>query len=298
MSICITFLFKLPHKIRRLSYQSIEHNNVDTSKQATLPSNDTLMVQPISEEEIDVESSALVRNHIFEANPSNQQQDTHVEGLNDDQSKGVDNQTIAAGLNLRVHADQRIVATGELNASLGKVSRRHDNSSKTATPTTIGQTTSMTINPEELDGLEKINPIEAFDLIIRSGTLSSKTIEGSSNTSNNDSSETSKENLLVELRTKVLEVDLFQAIEQDASIISGIKELLHKLSKASLGLKFQEFFQNLEILTDEIDQSFKQWRIEQFNLEDQTKLHDQLVAEFTTFKQKLVVFRQEIPDAK
>jgi len=134
--------------------------------------------------------------------------------------------------------------------------------------------------------------------MIRSGALFSETTKGSSNNSIDDPSETSKENLLVELRTKVLEVDLFQAIEQDANIIPEITGLLHKLSKPSFGSKFQEFSQNLESLMDDIDLSFQQRRSEQPKLEDQTRLHDQLVAEVATFQQKFVNFRKEIPDAK
>jgi len=67
----------------------------------------------------------------------------------------------------------------------------------------------MTVSPEELDMLEETDPIEAFNLMIRRCAFLSKTTEGSSNTSISNPSETSKENLLMEIRTKVLEVDLF-----------------------------------------------------------------------------------------
>jgi len=149
----------------------------------------------------------------------------------------------------------------------------------------------MTVSPEELDMLEETDPIEAFNLMIRSCALLSKTTEGSSNTSISNPSETSKENLLMEIRTKVLEVDLFQAIEQDTGVILEIKGLLRKLSKTSFGSKFQE-------LSNKFDMSFQQRMIEQSKLEDQTKLHDQLMVEITTFQQNIVNFRQEIPDAK
>jgi len=39
-------------------------------------------------------------------------------------------------------------------------------------------------------------------------------------------SETSKENILAELQSKVLEANLFDAIKQDDSIIAEVKELL------------------------------------------------------------------------
>jgi len=156
----------------------------------------------------------------------------------------------------------------------------------------------MTVSPEELDMLEETDPIEAFNLMIRSCALLSKTTEGSSNTSISNPSETSKENLLMEIRTKVLEVDLFQAIKQDTGVILEIKGLLRKLSKTSFGSKFQELSNKLESLMDDIDMSFQQRKIEQSKLEDQTKLHDQLMVEITTFQQNIVNFRQEIPDAK
>ena len=120
--------------------------------------------------------------------------------------------------------------------------------------------------------------------MMKSDALLSKTIEGSSNTSVSDPSKTSKETLLVELRTKVLEVDLFQAIEQDASIISELKVLLHKLNKPSFGSKFQEFSQEMESLMDDIVLGFQQRRAEQSKFEDQKKLHDQLMVDITIFQ--------------
>jgi len=145
---------------------------------------------------------------------------------------------------------------------------------------------------------EETNPIEKFNLMTKSGALLSKTTERSSNTSVSDLSETSKEYLLVELRTKVLEVDLFQAIEQDAIIIFELKLLLHKLNTPSFGSKFQDFSQEMKTLMDNIVLSFQQKGAEQSKFEDQKKLHDQLTVEVTTFQQSITTFRQEIPYAK
>jgi len=139
------------------------------------------MVEPILEEEIGVESSPPVTNCILEVHSSDQHPKTRVESLDDDQSKGDDDHIITEGLNLGVHADHNTV--------------------KTTTSTAIAQTTSMTISLEELDRLEKINLIKAFDLMIKSSALFFEQLY-------DDSSETLKENLLVELRTKVLEADL------------------------------------------------------------------------------------------
>jgi len=56
----------------------------------------------------------------------------------------------------------------------------------------------------------------------------------------------------------VVEVDLFQAIEQDDNIISEVRDLLLKLNQSSFGSKFQEFWQALEPLMDGLKQSFHQ----------------------------------------
>ncbi|KEH16456.1 proSAP-interacting-like protein, putative, partial [Medicago truncatula] len=90
----------------------------------------------------------------------------------------------------------------------------------------------------------------------------------------------------------------FQAIEQDASIIPEIKELLRKLNKPPFGSKFQEFSQILEPLMEDINLSFHQKKTDQSRLEDQTLLCNQLMAEITKFQEKFVTFRQETPDAK
>jgi len=117
-------------------------------------------------------------------------------------------------------------------------------------------------------------------------------------TSTDDPSETSKENLLAKFRSKVLEVDLFQAIEQDATIIPKIKELLRKLSKTPSGTKFQEFSEGLEPLMEEINLCFHQRKADQSKLEDQTVRCNRLMAKVTIFQEKFLTFRQEIPDAK
>ena len=56
----------------------------------------------------------------------------------------------------------------------------------------------------------------------------------------------------------MVEVDLFQAIEQDDNIISEVRDLLLKLNQSSFGSKFQEFWQALEPLMDGLKQSFHQ----------------------------------------
>ena len=84
------------------------------------------------------------------------------------------------------------------------------------------------ISQEDLDQLEKANPLDAFDFLVQD-VLFSMSTRKSSNVSVDDPSENSKENLLVEFRSKVLGANLFEAIEKDENIIVEVKELLCKL---------------------------------------------------------------------
>jgi len=167
---------------------------------------------------------------------------------------------------------------------------------KDATPMVKIHTTNVAMSQEELNKLEKDNPLEAFDFLVKSDVLFSKSTGKSSDISTDDPSETSKENLLAEFRSKVLGTYLFEAIEQDDNVISEVKELLHKLSKLPSGFRFQEFSQALEPLMEGINQSFQQKKTDQSKLEEQTLRCDQLRAEVTNFQAKLDTFRQETPD--
>jgi len=83
------------------------------------------------------------------------------------------------------------------------------------------------ISQEDLDQLEKANPLDAFDFLAQD-VLFSRSTGKSSNVSPDDVYETSKENLFAELRSKVLEANLFEAIKQDENI-AEVKKLLCKL---------------------------------------------------------------------
>jgi len=225
----------------------------------------------------------------------NQHPELHVEDSEKDQSKGDDDRISTGDLNLGAHTDQHTIAVGKYNASSGNKSNPVDNSSKDATPMINIQTMNVAMSQEELDQLEKNNPLEAFDFLVKSDVLFSKSTGKSSDISTDDPSETSKENLLAEFQSKMLGIDLFEAIEQDDNIISEVKELLHKLSKLPPGSRFQEFSQTPEPLMDGINQSFEQKKTDQSKLEEETQHCDQLRAEVATFQEKLDTFRQEIP---
>jgi len=105
----------------------------------------------------------------------------------------------------------------------------------------------------------------------------------------------SKENLLAELRSKVLEVNLFEAIEQDDSIIAEVTDLLRRVASLFPGPKIPEFSRALAPLMERVGQSFQQKRMVLAKLEEDTLRYDQLLDEVATFKAKLEVFRQEIP---
>ena len=160
------------------------------------------------------------------------------------------------------------------------------------------QIDNVALSQEELAQLEKDNPLEAFDFLVKSDVLFYKSTEKSSEISTDDPSETLKDNLLAEFRSKVLGTYLFEAIEQDGGVISKVKELLHKLSKLPSGFRFQEFSKTLEPLMDSLHQSFQQKKTDQSKLKEQTLRCDQLRAEVATFQAKFATFRQEIPDTQ
>jgi len=56
-----------------------------------------------------------------------------------------------------------------------------------------------------------------------------------------DHPESSEASLVLELRTQILEIDSFQQIDQDESVVLRIKDLLHRLKNSSLGNKFIKF---------------------------------------------------------
>jgi len=58
--------------------------------------------------------------------------------------------------------------------------------------------------------------------------------------------------LLSELGTQVLEVDLFQKIKEDDSVILKFKDLFHHLITSSLGDKFIAFVVELESTLDQV----------------------------------------------
>jgi len=138
---------------------------------------------------------------------------SHAEDLGQEQSKGGDGQNSAGHLIPDASSDQHIVVVTKCNVDLGSAFDLGDKSSKDATPMANVQTTNVAISQEELDQLEKNNPLEAFDFLIKSDVLFSRSTGKSPDVSANDPSETSKENLLAEFRNKVFGINLFEAIE-------------------------------------------------------------------------------------
>jgi len=106
----------------------------------------------------------------------------------------------------------------------------------------------VAISQEDFKALRQRDPLEAFDL---SGSLVfSKNFPKYSTVSAGGMLESSKEDLLEEFHTKILEVNLFQAIEQDSTDIPGLKNLFRKLNKSSLAPKLIELTVELEPLLD------------------------------------------------
>jgi len=190
-------------------------------------------------------------------------------------------------------ADQYILASREHNASLDQPTTPGEKLPAEVMPTTNVQPAKI-ISQEDFDQLEKVNPLDAFDFLAQD-VLFSRSTGNSSNVSTNDPSETSKENLLAEFRSKVLKANLFEAIKQDENVIVEVKELLCKLGNLLFGSKIQEFSGALEPFLEGIGQGFQHKKTNQAKVEEKTLRCDQLLDEVTAFKAKVEAFRQEIP---
>lgn len=204
---------------------------------------------------------------------------------------------ISAGdndLDLDGRTDQYILASRENNAGLVQPTTHGEKPSTDVTPTTNVQPNNTIISQEDLDQLEKVNPLDAFDFLAQD-VLFSKSTRKSSNISADYLSETSKENLLADFRSEVLGANLFEAVEQDENIIIEVQELLCKLGNLPSFLKFQAFSRVLEPLLESIGQGFQQKKTSQAKLEEQTLRCDQLLDGVAAFKAKLEAFRQETP---
>ncbi|RHN60111.1 hypothetical protein MtrunA17_Chr4g0021821 [Medicago truncatula] len=187
-------------------------------------------------------------------------------------------------------ADQFIMTSREAPIAENLMSVHDPNSMGDVEPV---QTDSR-IDPVVLGQLEEANPLDAFDVLANDILLSMSTGR-SSNVSAEDPSHTSNDNLLVEFRSKVLRIDLFEAIEQDENVVLEIRELLCKLINLPSGLKFQNFLKVLEPLLDNIKQGFLKKKDGKAKLEEQTTRYDHLLDDITEFKAKLEAFRQETP---
>ena len=186
--------------------------------------------------------------------------------------------------------DQYIMAPNEQNFESGNQSNPALPSSKDVPPTSNILASSAAMSQEELEQFEKDNPFDAFELLLQSDTLLSKRIGKSSDTSIGGLSQTSKESLLAEFQNKVVDIDLFQAIEQDENIISEVKYLFLKLDQSSFDPKFRELWQMLEPLMENVKQSLHQKKADKSKLEERTLAYDCLMAEITAFHAKLVAF--------
>jgi len=211
---------------RQIYYQGIEHIHADTSQQAQLISTDPLVTSPILKEEPVIENSPPLENP--EVTSPNQHPEPHAEGLEEERSREGDDRNIAEDLSLDDQVDQYIMVASEHNVDSGNKSNTALPSSKDATPAANTQAPNVTMSQEELEQLERDNPFDAFDLLVQSDTLLSKSIGKSSDTSTGGLSHSWKENLLSEFLSKVLDIDLFQAIEQDDNIISEVRDLFLK----------------------------------------------------------------------
>jgi len=105
--------------------------------------------------------------------------------------------------------------------------------------------------------------------------------------------ESSRASLLNELRSQILEIDLFHKIEQDENIIPKVKNLLHKLANSFLEPKFVQFAIGLEPILDQLDVDLPTSRDGQAKLADQIKCKDKLLAAIEDSKKRIDNFKEE-----
>jgi len=186
--------------------------------------------------------------------------------LKEDGSREGDDQDHIEDSSLDDQVDQYIVSPNEQHLELGHQSKLVSPSSKDVPPTSSILASSAAMSQEELEQFEKDNPFDAFELLLRSDTLLSKIILKSSDTSTGGLSHSFKESLLAEFRNKVLDIDLFQAIEQDENIISEVKDLFLKLDQNSFDLRFRELWQMLEPFMENVKLNLHQKKADQSKL--------------------------------
>jgi len=242
---------------------------------------DHVSASPIAEEDEGVETSS----------PSPQFEPISHCPLSTVPEEGVAGETVVEDSDLDVVADQYILASREENTDLAQLNVPSEKSLVEASPAIFVQSV-KTISQEDLDQLEKANPLDAFDVLAQDVLLSRSTGK-SPHVSTEDMSDISKENL-AELRSKVLEVNLFEAIKHDDSIIAEVTNLLRRVTPLLPESKIPEFSRALAPLMEGVGQSFQQKRIVLAKLEEDTLRYDQLLDEVAAFKAKLEVFRQEI----
>jgi len=261
----------------------MEHSQLDKSQHAQLVCTDHVSASPIAEEDEGVETSS----------PSPQFEPISHCPLSTVPNEDVAGAIVVEDSDLDVVADQYILASREENTDLAQLNVPGEKSLAEISPAKIVQSV-KTISQENLDQLEKANPLDAFDVLAQDVLLSRSTGK-SPHVSTEDMSDISKENLLAELPSKILEVNLFEAIEHDDSIIVEVTDLLCRVTSLLPGSRIQEFSRALAPLMESIGQSFQQKRVVLAKLEEDTLRYDQLLDEVAALKAKLEVFRQEIP---
>lgn len=292
-------------------FQGAEVSNAETGKQQTPPSTFNQSIDPIFEDNMIVDSSPPKDDEDPEKMLSEPPQDLNDKSVEDDQQH-IDEENeggpslVESGKSkeprgLNSEDDTKHTDTdGEGRKEYVKESKDESkqDSPKTKSPTRVTNSTSVTISQEEFDVLKERDPFEALDLMLVGNILPSNTDTESSTSAASELSENYKADLIEELRTRVLEVDLFQAIEQDESIIHGIKNVLHRLTNSSLDPKFIKFSVELEPILDQIVVDLHMKKDSQTKLADQNKCRDELMDEIEESKEKIYIFKREVPNVK
>jgi len=217
--ILTTFFTKFDHFS---PIQSVEVRNAKMGKQTTPPSTFNQSIGPILDDNVVVESSPPKNDEDLEQTLPDHSHDSNAKNVEDDQPQTDEEDQrgpspVESGEGKATHCSSSDGDEDQTNTD-GDGYKNNDEESedefeqespKTNSLTKITQSTSAIISQEEIEALRERDPFEAFDLMLSGNIFPSKTDPEPSTVSASDLSKSSKDHLLEELRTKILEVDLF-----------------------------------------------------------------------------------------
>jgi len=144
------------------------------------------------------------------------------------------------------------------------------------------------ISQEELDELKVKDPLEALKPMMSSRGATSFDMPQSSS-SMSEPFVSSKENLLRDLQTKILNIDLFQVIEENPNAAYEMKALLKKLNTLESKDSIIGFILEFEPLLERIVNDYRTKQENSNRLEMQTRARHQEMAKLEISQHQLAI---------